>query len=136
MDQSPTETTTHDIQQIPAQIQMQESPTIVVARERLIEAIGREAVFLADQRAGQASTGLETLARAFTLVTSPAGTVTATPASSGLRNLDIAQQDYSAYNEATPKSLGFKDVENLGGGLKTVYQLEAGFQNDTGGTAL
>ncbi|WP_330329119.1 hypothetical protein OHS33_04805 [Streptomyces sp. NBC_00536] len=44
------------------------SPTVAVARERLVEAIGREAAFLADQRAGQASAGLEVLARAFTLV--------------------------------------------------------------------
>ncbi|WP_330334404.1 hypothetical protein OHS33_34745 [Streptomyces sp. NBC_00536] len=58
-----------DLGAIPAQIQTQESPTVAVARERLIEAIGREAVFLADQRAGQASGGLESLARAFALVT-------------------------------------------------------------------
>uniref|UniRef100_A0AAU2JZX1 Uncharacterized protein n=1 Tax=Streptomyces sp. NBC_00049 TaxID=2903617 RepID=A0AAU2JZX1_9ACTN len=58
-----------DLGAIPAQIQPQESPTVAVARERLVEAIGREAVFLADQRAGQASAGLESLARAFALVT-------------------------------------------------------------------
>ncbi|WP_328310261.1 hypothetical protein [Streptomyces sp. NBC_00442] len=61
---------------IPAQTTATESPTVAVARERLVEAIGREAVFLADQRAGQASEGLETLARAFALVASgsaPAG---------------------------------------------------------------
>lgn len=59
---------TDGIQQIPAEIPAQESPTAAVARERLIEAIGKEAVFLADQRAGQASEGLEALARAFALV--------------------------------------------------------------------
>ncbi|MCM2425091.1 hypothetical protein [Streptomyces sp. RKAG337] len=64
-----------DLGAIPAQLAVTESPTVAVARERLVEAIGREAVFLADQRAGQASEGLETLARAFALVagTSPIG---------------------------------------------------------------
>ncbi|WP_330329120.1 hypothetical protein OHS33_04810 [Streptomyces sp. NBC_00536] len=61
---------TSGIQQIPAQLQVQESPTVAVARERLVEAIGREAAFLVDQRAGQASAGLESLARAFSLVVS------------------------------------------------------------------
>nr|WSX54904.1 hypothetical protein OG409_34500 [Streptomyces sp. NBC_00974] len=63
---------TDGIQRIPAQIPPQESPTVAVARERLVEAIGREAVFLADQRAGQASEGLEALARAFALATGSA----------------------------------------------------------------
>ncbi|MFJ7063746.1 hypothetical protein ACIQVA_39965 [Streptomyces microflavus] len=67
-----------DLDSIPSQVQAQESPTVAVARERLVEAIGREAVFLADQRAGQASAGLEALARAFALVASPASAVTAT----------------------------------------------------------
>lgn len=57
-----------DLGAIPTQVAATESPTIAVARERLVEAIGREAVFLADQRAGQASDGLEALARAFALV--------------------------------------------------------------------
>ncbi|MFJ7268517.1 hypothetical protein ACIQV3_18060 [Streptomyces sp. NPDC099050] len=75
-----------DLGSIPSQVQAQESPTVAVARERLVEAIGREAVFLADQRAGQASQGLEALARAFALVASPASAaaataVTATPVS-------------------------------------------------------
>ncbi|MEV0990823.1 hypothetical protein [Streptomyces sp. NPDC049949] len=69
------------IQRIPARIQAQESPTVAVARERLVEAIGREAAFLADQRAGQASEALESLARAFALVTT--GTPMAIPAASG-----------------------------------------------------
>nr|WSX47629.1 hypothetical protein OG409_00735 [Streptomyces sp. NBC_00974] len=86
---------TDGIQQIPAQIQVQESPTAAVARERLVEAIGREAVFLADQRAGQASEGLEALARAFALVAGPAGAVTLTPASIGQR--DLGKQGYDAY---------------------------------------
>lgn len=68
---------TEGTQPIPVQIQVQESPTVGAARERLVEAISREATFLADQQAGQASTGLETLARAFALVTG--GTVIATP---------------------------------------------------------
>ncbi|MFD6879982.1 MULTISPECIES: hypothetical protein [unclassified Streptomyces] len=76
------------IPEIPAQIQVQESPTVAVARERLVEAIGREAVFLADQRAGQAFEGLEALARAFALATGgaahvPAASVTGTPTLSG-----------------------------------------------------
>ncbi|MGW6714426.1 hypothetical protein ACWF9X_16070 [Streptomyces globisporus] len=79
---------TDGIQQIPAQIQVQESPAASAARDRLVEAIGREAIFLADQRAGQASVGLEALARAFALVTIPAAavavtSVTAGPASTG-----------------------------------------------------
>ncbi|EFL20032.1 hypothetical protein [Streptomyces sp. C] len=65
---SPAEEST-DLGAIPAQIQVQEPPTVAIARERLVEAIGREAAFLADQRAGQASEGLETLARAFALAT-------------------------------------------------------------------
>ncbi|MFJ3964125.1 hypothetical protein [Streptomyces sp. NPDC090036] len=75
------------IQQIPAQIQAQESPTVAVARERLVEAIGREAAFLADQRAGQASEGLEALARAFALVSGGATATAAAgpaPAAEGL----------------------------------------------------
>ncbi|MGW6691732.1 hypothetical protein [Streptomyces sp. NPDC054961] len=59
-----------DLGSISSQNTGTESPTITVARERLVEAIGREAVFLADQRAGQASEGLEALARAFALVVS------------------------------------------------------------------
>uniref|UniRef100_A0AAU2JXF7 Uncharacterized protein n=1 Tax=Streptomyces sp. NBC_00049 TaxID=2903617 RepID=A0AAU2JXF7_9ACTN len=65
---------------IPAQSTEAESPTVAIARERLVEAIGREAVFLADQRAGQASEGLEALARAFALVASPVAALTASPA--------------------------------------------------------
>ncbi|MGW6857854.1 hypothetical protein [Streptomyces xanthophaeus] len=68
-----------DTAAIPAQITVTETPTVAVARERLIEAIGRGAVFLADQRAGHASEGLEALARAFALV-SGGTTTTATPA--------------------------------------------------------
>ncbi|MFJ5811235.1 hypothetical protein [Streptomyces sp. NPDC093093] len=65
-------TATDGIRQIPAQTptHAQESPTVAVARERLVEAIGREAVFLADQRAGRAFEGLEALSRAFALLTS------------------------------------------------------------------
>ncbi|MCX5308978.1 hypothetical protein OG304_36975 [Streptomyces sp. NBC_00160] len=59
-----------DLGTIPAQTITTESPTVAVARERLVEAIGREAAYLADQRAGQASAGLEALARAFALVAS------------------------------------------------------------------
>ncbi|WP_407836193.1 hypothetical protein ACE1OC_06675 [Streptomyces sp. DSM 116496] len=76
----------------------QESPTVAVARERLVEAIGREAAFLADQRAGQASQGLEALARAFALVSG--GTTAAAgpaPAQEGLvvqtRGLRPVDQD-------------------------------------------
>ncbi|WP_328310263.1 hypothetical protein OG432_11035 [Streptomyces sp. NBC_00442] len=70
-----------DLGGIPAQVTVTESPTVAVARERLVEAIGREAAFLADQRAGQASAGLESLARAFALVASPATALAASPAS-------------------------------------------------------
>ncbi|WP_328296397.1 hypothetical protein OG389_00250 [Streptomyces sp. NBC_00435] len=95
------DTATDGIQQIPAQIQVLESPTVAVARERLIEAIGREAGFLADHRAGQASEGLEALARAFTLVTTgTASAVTITPVSIGKR--DAGKQGYDAYEESTP----------------------------------
>ncbi|MGW7412932.1 hypothetical protein [Streptomyces sp. NPDC054863] len=73
-----------DLGSIPAQNTVTESPTVAVARDRLVEAIGREAAFLADQRAGQASQGLEALARAFALVSGSAGVlvegVTAIPA--------------------------------------------------------
>ncbi|MFJ7268518.1 hypothetical protein ACIQV3_18065 [Streptomyces sp. NPDC099050] len=89
-----------DLGSIPAQITVAESPTVAVARERLVEAIGREAVFLADQRAGQASEGLEALARAFALVSSPGSAVTIAPASIGKR--DIGQMGYDAYNEYAP----------------------------------
>ncbi|MFI8883760.1 hypothetical protein [Streptomyces sp. NPDC053813] len=69
------------VQQVPAQVPVQEAPSVAVARERLVEAIGREAVFLADQRAGQASAGLEALARAFALVAggAPAAADVASP---------------------------------------------------------
>ncbi|KAB2588390.1 hypothetical protein [Streptomyces arboris] len=71
--------------EIPAQNAVTESPTVAVARERLVEAIGREAAFLADQRAGQASEGLEALARAFVLVSGgPVGTAHSAPAAEGL----------------------------------------------------
>ncbi|MCX5308979.1 hypothetical protein OG304_36980 [Streptomyces sp. NBC_00160] len=63
---------------------MTESPTVAVARERLVEAVGREAVFLADQRAGQASAGLESLAWAFALVASPVTALAASPAAADL----------------------------------------------------
>ncbi|MFD4926179.1 hypothetical protein ACFWNE_33385 [Streptomyces goshikiensis] len=87
---------TGGIQQIPAQIQVQESPTVAVARDRIAEAIGREAVFLADQRAGQASEGLEALARAFALVATPGRSVAAVaPASIGKR--DLGKMGYDAY---------------------------------------
>ncbi|MET7533908.1 hypothetical protein [Streptomyces goshikiensis] len=85
-EQAPEETPTDGIQQIPAQIQPQESATVAVARERLVEAIGREAVFLADQRAGQASEGLEALARAFALVTSGELTAVTETAAPSLRS--------------------------------------------------
>ncbi|MFG2488020.1 hypothetical protein ACGFSI_35415 [Streptomyces virginiae] len=58
-----------DMGAISALVAAADSPIIAVARDRLVEAIGREAVFLANQRAGQASDGLEALARAFALVT-------------------------------------------------------------------
>ncbi|OKK21762.1 hypothetical protein AMK16_00170 [Streptomyces sp. CB00455] len=74
---------TGGIQQIPAQISVTGSPTVAVARDRLVEAIGREAAFLADQRAGQASEGLEVLARAFALVAGAAPAVAATPVTAG-----------------------------------------------------
>ncbi|MFJ7063745.1 hypothetical protein ACIQVA_39960 [Streptomyces microflavus] len=89
-----------DVGEIPSQSTETESPTAAVARERLVEAIGREAVFLADQRAGQAAAGLETLARAFALVSSPGSAVTIAPASIGKR--DIGQMGYDAYTEYTP----------------------------------
>nr|WSW57143.1 hypothetical protein OG513_00155 [Streptomyces sp. NBC_00998] len=73
-----------DLGAIPSQTAGTESATVAVARERLVEAIGREAVFLADQRAGQASGGLEALARAFALVAGPAAAVAASPVAAGL----------------------------------------------------
>ncbi|WP_392900911.1 hypothetical protein [Streptomyces sp. LN699] len=92
------------IQEIPAQIQAQESPTVAVARERLVEAIGREAAYLADQRAGQAAEGLETLARAFALVTGNATRAAGpSPAAEDLaiqtRGLLPADQDVIAQRE-------------------------------------
>ncbi len=97
-----------DLRAVPAQVTVTESPTVAVARERLVEAIGREAAFLADQRAGQASGGLEALARAFALVTAgPIATTaaaTATPAitTRGLRPVDqneIGQRETVEINQ-------------------------------------
>ncbi|QRV39237.1 hypothetical protein I6J42_34800 (plasmid) [Streptomyces californicus] len=93
-----------DLGAIPSQVQTQESPTIAVARERLVEAIGREAAFLADQRAGQAAQGLEALARAFALVSGgPVGTAHSTPADGGLaiqtRGMLPADQDAIVHRE-------------------------------------
>ncbi|MFJ7063153.1 hypothetical protein ACIQVA_36765 [Streptomyces microflavus] len=95
--QGSEDSTTDGIQQVPAQIQARESPTVAVARERLVEAIGREAVFLADQRAGQAAEGLETLARAFALVANPGSVAALAPAAIGKR--DVGQMGYDAYQE-------------------------------------
>ncbi|MGW7139325.1 hypothetical protein [Streptomyces xanthophaeus] len=93
------------IEQIPAAVPalngVQESPTVAVARDRLVEAIGREAVFLADQRAGQASEQLEALARAFALMTGPSLGTSAASVADPARSIgqrDIAQQGYDAYN--------------------------------------
>uniref|UniRef100_A0AAU2K077 Uncharacterized protein n=1 Tax=Streptomyces sp. NBC_00049 TaxID=2903617 RepID=A0AAU2K077_9ACTN len=89
-----------DLGAIPTQISVTESPTIAVARERLVEAIGREAVFLADQRAGQASEGLGALARAFALVAGPGSTAIATPAitvPASIGKRDLGKQGYDAY---------------------------------------
>ncbi|MFI5778260.1 hypothetical protein [Nocardia sp. NPDC051570] len=84
------------IQQIPATaIQAVQDPTATVAREKLLGAIGREADYLADNQAGQASTALEELARAYALlVTGP--TAVAAVASGAARMQQLNASEVSA----------------------------------------
>lgn len=57
------------IQQIPTSlVRISPSAAAVDARDQLLRAIGKEAEYVADKFAGQASTPLEELARAFALV--------------------------------------------------------------------
>ncbi|MER5619299.1 hypothetical protein [Streptomyces sp. NPDC002215] len=63
-----TATAGEGIQQIPAVIQVTETPVAADARDKLLQAIGQEAQLVADKSPGQASKPLEELARAFALV--------------------------------------------------------------------
>ncbi|MGH3814014.1 MAG: hypothetical protein ACRDUV_16435 [Pseudonocardiaceae bacterium] len=57
------------IQQIPATIRVREIPAAVEAREKLLQAIAAEAQVITDKFTGQSSVALESLARAYALVT-------------------------------------------------------------------
>lgn len=63
------------IQQIPVVIRVPEVPAATEARDKLLQAIGREAEQVADRFPGQASKALEELARAFTLASTGTTTV-------------------------------------------------------------
>ncbi|MFF4104363.1 hypothetical protein [Streptomyces sp. NPDC001903] len=63
------------VQQIPAVIRTPEVPAATEARDKLLQAIGREAEQVADKFPGQASKALEELARAFALATTGTTTV-------------------------------------------------------------
>jgi len=67
------------VQQIPTTIKLREVPAAVEAREKLLQAIAAEAQKITDKPTEQASHALETLARAYALVTS--GSTAAAPAS-------------------------------------------------------
>jgi hypothetical protein len=69
--------TAEELQQIPVMITVTEAPVATDARDKLLVAIGQEAQYLADKYAGQASPALETLARAYALVTSGSAVVAA-----------------------------------------------------------
>ncbi|CAM4316791.1 hypothetical protein NONI108955_20515 [Nocardia ninae] len=67
---------TRGVQQIPATtIEAEHDPSAAVTREKLLVAIGREADYLAENRAGKASEALEELARAFAIVASSPTTI-------------------------------------------------------------
>ncbi|MFD9523383.1 hypothetical protein [Streptomyces sp. NPDC059979] len=63
--------TSEGILQIPAVVQIQESPAAAEARDKLLAAIGAEAQHVAEKSPGQASTALEQLARAYALIATP-----------------------------------------------------------------
>ncbi|MCX5097788.1 flagellin [Streptomyces sp. NBC_00365] len=58
------------VQQIPVQIMVSEVPAAADARDKLLAAIGTEAQYIADTSAGQASTALAELTRAYSTVAS------------------------------------------------------------------
>ncbi|MFI5780328.1 hypothetical protein [Nocardia sp. NPDC051570] len=64
-----------DLGEIPSTITVSETPAATDARDMLLQAIGQEARHIAEKSAGQASTALEVLARAYALVVSSPVTV-------------------------------------------------------------
>ncbi|MCX5207667.1 hypothetical protein OG897_40500 [Streptomyces sp. NBC_00237] len=74
VDEITTDVSGEGAQQIPAVVRAGEVSAAADTREALLRAIGAEAQLVAAKSAGQSSTALEELARAFALTTS--GTVT------------------------------------------------------------
>ncbi len=81
---------TEGVQQIPAVIRVTQPAGAVGARDRLLEAIGREAELVAEKFPGQASVALEQLARAFALVS--AGTPAVADVAKGARSLGLSNE--------------------------------------------
>ncbi|MCM6776733.1 hypothetical protein NDR87_22375 [Nocardia sp. CDC159] len=65
-----------EIQQVPL-VLLRDEPAAAAARERLLQAIGREADAVADLQPGNAAGALAELARAYALITSTETTTTA-----------------------------------------------------------
>lgn len=59
----------NEVRQIPAVIQVTQSPAVTDARDKLLEAISREALLVVEKVPGQASKALLELAHAYALVT-------------------------------------------------------------------
>ncbi|MFC8583655.1 hypothetical protein ACFUGD_03620 [Streptomyces sp. NPDC057217] len=95
------ESQSEGIQQIPAQINLNEVPAAADTRDILLKAIGSEAQHVADKFPGQAAAALEQLAHAYALVTGPTPVATApaviTQRDLGKAGYDAGRQGYNAY---------------------------------------